>query len=60
MVDYYQTNFSLMRELKWSVQDIENMYFWEREVYINILVNYNSEQEQKRIHNEMAGQQFGQ
>jgi hypothetical protein len=49
-----------MRELKWSVQDIENMYFWEREVYINILVNYNSDQEQKRIHNEMAAQQFGQ
>ena len=59
MVDDYQTNFSLMKELKWSVQDIENMYFWEREVYINILVNYNLEQEQKQLHNQTVGQHFG-
>jgi hypothetical protein len=49
-----------MKELKWSIQDIENMYFWEREVYINILVNYNLEQEQKQLHNQIAGQHFGQ
>jgi hypothetical protein len=48
-----------MKELKWNIQDIENMYFWEREIYINILVNYNLDQEQKQLHNQAAGQHFG-
>jgi len=48
-----------MKELKWNIQDIENMYFWEREIYINILVNYNLDQEQKQLHNKAAGQHFG-
>lgn len=58
-MDYYKTNFSLIKELGWSMEDIENMYFWEREVYITILINYNNDKKQEQVHNQLAGQHFG-
>jgi hypothetical protein len=39
--DYYQVNFNLVNNYKWSLNDIENMMFWEREIYINLLAEHN-------------------
>lgn len=39
--DYYQVNFNLVNNYKWSLTDIENMMFWEREIYINLLAEHN-------------------
>jgi hypothetical protein len=39
--DYYQVNFNLVNNYKWSLADIENMMFWEREIYINLLAEHN-------------------
>jgi hypothetical protein len=38
----------LVNNYKWSLEDIENMLFWEREIYINLLA------EEKRMQQEMA------
>lgn len=48
-----------MKELQWSVEDIENMYFWEREVYVTILVNYNNDKKQESSHNRLVENHFG-
>jgi hypothetical protein len=54
LFDYYKTNFSLINYYKWSIEDIENMMFWEREIYINLL----AEEKQKESQLKMS-QQFG-
>jgi len=33
-------NFSLMQFHKYSLTEIENMMPWERELYVNMLVDY--------------------
>jgi hypothetical protein len=33
-------NFSLMQHHKYSLTEIENMIPWEREIYVNMLVNH--------------------
>ena len=48
-----------MKELNWSIDDIENMYFWEREVYVTILTNYNNDKQQEMHHREMVEQHHG-
>jgi hypothetical protein len=35
------------------------MYFWEREVYINVLVNHNQDLQQQQQHTEATGQYIG-
>ena len=42
------TNFSLMQHHNYSLSDIENMMPWEREIYVDMLVNYIKEQNEKR------------
>lgn len=46
--DYYQTNFNLINNYKWSLHDLENMLFWEREVYINLLAEHNQKLLEKK------------
>jgi hypothetical protein len=48
-----------MKELQLSIEDIENMYFWEREVYVTILVNYNNDKKQENSHNKLVETHFG-
>ena len=36
--NYYQLNFSLMQYHKYSLTEIENMIPWEREIYVNMLI----------------------
>jgi len=45
--DYYETNFNLINTKCWSLSDLDNMYFWEREIYINLLHDHNEKMKQK-------------
>ena len=44
---YYRINFALMQYHKYSLEDIENMMPWEREVYLSLLENYIKEEEER-------------
>lgn len=46
--DYYMTNFNLISSGKWSLFDLDEMMFWEREIYVNLLIEHN-----KKIQNEL-------
>ena len=45
---YYKTNFGLMQHHKYSLEDIENMMPWEREVYVTLLTQYIEEENERR------------
>ena len=40
---YYKTNFALMHHHKYSLTEIENMYPFERDVYVGMLAQYMEE-----------------
>jgi hypothetical protein len=48
MVTYYKINFGLMQHHKWSLEEIENMMPWERDVYMSLLIQH-LEEENDRI-----------
>lgn len=48
---YYKTNFSLMQHHKYSLTELENMMPWEREIYVNLLLQH-IEEENERIKKE--------
>tara|TARA_B100001057_G_scaffold482156_1_gene557105 strand:- start:2939 stop:3136 length:198 start_codon:yes stop_codon:yes gene_type:complete len=35
-----ETNFALIQHHKWSLSDIENMFPWEKDVYVNYLTKF--------------------
>ena len=41
------TNFALMQHHKYSLSELENMMPWEREIYVDMLMNYLKEEEKK-------------
>lgn len=45
--NYYTTNFNLMQHHKYSLTEIENMLPWEREIYINLLIQYMKEENER-------------
>lgn len=47
LVNYFQTNFSLMQHHHWSLSEMESMIPWERHVYIDLLQSFLKEQEQR-------------
>lgn len=47
MANYFQTNFSLMQHHKYSLSELEEMMPWERQVYIDMLINYLEEENEK-------------
>ncbi len=47
LMNYYQVNFSLMQYHKYSLSEIENMIPWERELYVNMLIQYLKNREEK-------------
>jgi len=49
LVDYYKTNFSLINHYKWSLGELENMMFWEREIYISLLAEQKQIEMDKKI-----------
>jgi len=48
LANMYVTNFSLMQHHKYSLTELEEMIPFEREIYVNMLINY-LEEEQKRL-----------
>jgi len=40
-------NFTLMHVHRWSLEDIENMLPWEREIYITLLNQYIEKENEK-------------
>lgn len=44
---FYKTNFSLLQHHKYSLDEIESLIPWEREVYINLLISYLKEEREK-------------
>jgi len=44
---YYSTTFSLLQHHKYSLSEIENMLPWERDLYLNMLVAYIKEENEK-------------
>ena len=40
LTSYMQTNFALMKFHKYTLEDLENMLPWEREVYIGLLIKH--------------------
>tara|TARA_B100001939_G_scaffold346680_1_gene366042 strand:- start:1077 stop:1214 length:138 start_codon:yes stop_codon:yes gene_type:complete len=41
-------NFNLMTHWNWSLTEIENMLPWEREIYINLLINHLEDEKQRQ------------
>ena len=47
--NYYKTNFALMHHHKYNLYELENMIPFEREIYIMLLSQYISEENQKAL-----------
>jgi hypothetical protein len=47
LTNYYQTNFALMQHHKYSLTELENMLPWERDIYVNMLMRYLEEENEK-------------
>jgi len=45
--NYYRMNFSLMQYHKYSLEELEEMLPFEREIYIHMLVQYLEEEKQR-------------
>ena len=41
------TNFSLMQHHKYSLSELENMMPWEREIYVDMVITFIKEENQK-------------
>ena len=48
LVNYYQTNFNLMQHHKYSLNEVENMMTWEREIYIILLLKHLEEEKKEQ------------
>jgi len=47
LANMLQSNFAMMQHHKYSLSDIENMFPWERRVYIDMLVAHVKEENEK-------------
>lgn len=45
--NYYTTNFALMQHHHYSLSELEGMIPWEREVYVGLLSQYVTEENEK-------------
>ena len=45
--NYYKTNFAMMQHHKYSLEEIENMLPWEREIYVGLLMQYIKDEKEK-------------
>ena len=41
------TNFAMVQHHKYSLTELENMLPWEREIYVNLLLNHVKEEKQR-------------
>ena len=54
LATYYQLNFSLMQHHKYNLSELENMYPFERDIYVTMLKNH-LEEEKQRIEQSRRG-----
>ena len=47
LMNYFQTNFNLMQHHKYSLSELENMMPWERQLYVDMLIKYLEEENEK-------------
>jgi|TARA_R110000737_G_C14226264_1_gene421930 hypothetical protein len=47
LANYYESNFAMMQHHKYSLEELENMMPWEREIYMGLLTNYIREENEK-------------
>lgn len=45
--NHYKTNFALMQHHKYSLDELEDMVPFEREIYVSLLVKYLEEEKQR-------------
>jgi hypothetical protein len=55
LANMYNTNFALLQHHKYSLTELENMMPWEREVYVNMLVKFIKD-ENERLKQQQAQQ----
>jgi hypothetical protein len=58
LINYYKTNFALMQHHKYSLNDLENMIPFERDIYI-MLLSQHIEEENDRIQQQNQAQRRG-
>ena len=51
LVNYYNTNFQMMQHHKYSLNELEDMMPWEREIYIKLLLNHLEEEAERNKQN---------
>lgn len=47
LMNHYKTNFALMHHHKYSLSDLEEMMPWEKQIYVDLLSQYNKQLEQQ-------------
>jgi len=45
--NYFQTNFAMMQHHNYSLEELENMMPWEREIYMGLLIQHITEENEK-------------
>ena len=45
--NYYKTNFALMQHHKYSLTELDNMIPFEREIYVNLLMKWIKEENER-------------
>jgi len=54
LVNYYQVNFQLIQNHHYSLSDVENMLPWEREIYLQMLMDQLKEQKEEAERQRMS------
>ena len=52
-INLYKTNFALIQYHKYSLEELENMIPFEREIYVSLLVKHLEEEKQKLKQNSL-------
>lgn len=47
LTNFFNCNFGLIQHHKYALSDIENMLPWERQTYVNMLMNWLKEEKEK-------------
>ena len=47
LMNYYQVNFQLMQNFHYSLDEVEYMMPWEREIYLSMLVEHIKEENER-------------
>ena len=46
--NYYKTNFAMMQHHKYSLTELDNMIPFEREIYVNLLMQWIKEENERQ------------